>query len=175
MEPFSSIRIIESQTRNSLLNVLHKSFRTIADEYSFTQENNPKHGSFITREELDQLISNGLEMYGYFENTELIGAVGIRKGKTEEMYYIEKLCVLPDKRHKGIGRALVKYSINEIKNRGGNIFSIGIINKNKKLKNWYKNIGFMEYEVKEFSHLQFAVCFMKMELLRSPPSHCSPR
>lgn len=33
VEPFSLIRIIESQTRNSLLNLLHKSFRTVADEY----------------------------------------------------------------------------------------------------------------------------------------------
>lgn len=80
-------------------------------------------------------MDNGLEMYGYFVNTELIGAVGLRKSKTEGMYYIEKLCVLPDERHKGIGRALVKYSISGIKNRGGNIVSIGIINKNEKLKN----------------------------------------
>jgi diamine N-acetyltransferase len=163
MDSYALIKNIDSQTRSCLLNVLHKSFKTVADEYCFTRENNPKHGSFITKEELDKLIDKGLEMYGYFENNELSGAIGIRKN-TEELYYIEKLCVLPDKRYKGIGRALVKYSINEIKNRGGNVITIGIINKSEKLKNWYRNIGFIEYEIKEFSHLQFAVCFMKMEI-----------
>jgi diamine N-acetyltransferase len=164
MDTSNSFRAIDSQAKSTLLDVLHKSFRTVADEFCFTQENNPKHGSFITMEELDILIANGLEMYGYFDNEVLVGAVGISKSKSDEMYYIEKLCVLPDKRHKGIGRALVRYSMNKIKERDGTIVSIGIINKSEKLKNWYKNIGFKEYEIKKYSNLQFEVCIMRTRL-----------
>ncbi len=32
------------------------------------------------------------------------------------------------------------------------------------LKQWYQNIGFIEGETKEFSHLPFQVCFLTYEL-----------
>jgi diamine N-acetyltransferase len=164
MSILSSIRSIHPDESAILLKVLHKSFKSISEEYSFTRMTAPKHGSFITLEELKQLIAGGLEMYGCFENDELIGCIGIRPGDSSDSFYIEKLGVLPDKRHRGIGRSLVKCAMNEIKKRGGRTISIGLINKNEKLKNWYHNLGFIEYELKDAANLPFKVCMMSIEI-----------
>jgi diamine N-acetyltransferase len=158
------IKSIDTPNNSDLINVLHKSFRTVADEYGFTLENNPNHGSFITQIDLNQMINNGLKMFGCFENNEIIGCVGIRKSNYGSMFNIEKLGVLPNKRHRGVGSALIKFSINEIQNRGGRIISIAIINKNEELKEWYQNLGFIEYEINEPLHLSFSVCYMRMSI-----------
>jgi ribosomal protein S18 acetylase RimI-like enzyme len=77
---------------------------------------------------------------------------------------IEKLGVLPEKRYRGIGRAIMNFAMSEINKRGGHAVSIGIINKNEKLKNWYRNLGFVEYELKEYKHLPFIVCLMRKDI-----------
>jgi hypothetical protein len=42
--------------------------------------------------------------------------------------------------------------------------NIGIIAEHTELKNWYKGIGFVEGESKDFSHLPFRVTFMSYEV-----------
>ena len=159
-----AFRLIAPAEKNQLLHVLHRSFKAAAEEYSFSRESNPRHGSFITLEDLDQLISRGLEMHGCFDHAELIGCVGIRQGDEAGLFHIEKLAVLPERRYKGFGRAIMKYAAGSITQRGGRAISIGIIDKNEKLKNWYKNLGFAETERVEPRSLPFVVCLMKLEI-----------
>jgi ribosomal protein S18 acetylase RimI-like enzyme len=77
---------------------------------------------------------------------------------------MEKLAVLPDKRHNGCGRMLMDFACEIIREKNGNLISIGIINENTVLKNWYIKYGFKEKEVKRFPHLPFEVCFMEKEI-----------
>jgi len=164
MDASQVFRPIEPSDRNRLLQLLHKAFRAAAEEYSFSRESNPRHGSFITREDLDGLIERGLEMHGLFEDGGLIGCVGIREGDSRELFHIEKLAVLPEKRYRGFGRAMMRRAITDIAERGGRAISIGIIDKNEKLKHWYRNLGFVEYERTEPKNLPFAVCLMRLDI-----------
>ena len=67
-------------------------------------------------------------------------------------------------RHKGIGRQLMNFAVARITERGGQRVSIGLINANRILKDWYKGQGFCQPEVKNFAHLPFEVCLMEKVL-----------
>lgn len=45
---------------------------------------------------------NGIEMYGLYEEDRFVGFVALEKAN-EEVYWLEKLAVLPEFRHKGYG------------------------------------------------------------------------
>jgi diamine N-acetyltransferase len=158
------IKEIEIDHYDKVIELLHESFRTVASEFKITEENSKNNAAFVTIEELQNSIANGLKLYGMFIDRELIGCVGIRRKEHGEIFEIEKLGVLPQKRHKGFGKELIEYASSLIKNLGGKTISIGIIDENTRLKNWYTEIGFREYEIKKIEYLPFTVCLMEMEL-----------
>jgi len=85
------------------------------------------------------------------------------------LYYIEKLAVLPDCRHKGMGKMLVSHALDYIASKGGQKVSIGIIDEQTILKTWYRMLGFTETGTKKFPHLPFTVCFMEQNINRQVP------
>jgi hypothetical protein len=46
----------------------------------------------------------------------------------------------------------------------GKKVSVGIIDENLVLKNWYRDYGFVQTDIRRFEHLPFVVCFMEKEL-----------
>jgi len=147
--------------RNST-SIIKKSFSTVAKEFGFTRENCPTHPSFITIKQLKQLNSKGLTFFGLFPGENQVGFVAVEKAD-EELYYMEKLAVLPEHRHKGYGKELTGFVIDFIRNNGGKKIGIGIIDEHNVLKNWYKGLGFKEINTQKFAHLPFTVCFMERD------------
>jgi diamine N-acetyltransferase len=156
-----NIRKIGRESLDQLLDVLHESFGTVAVEFDLDRTTNPSNGAFIEKHELEMLIEKGLMMYGYYEKGKIVGCVGLKQGSTKGVFYIEKLCVVPAKRHSGIGFDLLQFAESEIRSRNGKTISIGIIDKNAILKKWYRKNGYSEYELKTYEHLPFEVCLMK--------------
>jgi len=140
--------------------VIRDSFITVADEFNITKQNAPTNPAFIEIETLQTMKQKGIDMYGAFINNAVIGFVAIEK-VSEDLYYMEKLAVLPEYRHKGYGTRLIDFVVETVKKAGGKKISIGIINENKVLKDWYIRNGFFETEIREFSHLPFTVCFLE--------------
>ena len=140
--------------------VIRDSFITVADEFNITKQNAPTNPAFIEIETLQTMKQKGIDMYGAFINNAVIGFVAIEK-VSEDLYYMEKLAVLPEYRHKGYGTRLIDFVVETVKKAGGKKISIGIINENKVLKDWYIRNGFSETEIREFSHLPFTVCFLE--------------
>lgn len=97
---------------------------------------------------------------GLFINDAQIGFIAIEKAN-DYLFYIEKLAILPDYRHKSYGKTLLLFSIDYINKLHGKIISIGIINEHAVLKNWYSTFGFIEKEIITFNHLPFVVCIME--------------
>ncbi|TXT64063.1 MAG: Acetyltransferase [Promethearchaeota archaeon] len=77
---------------------------------------------------------------------------------------MEKLAVLPKYRYRGYGKRLMDYVFSKVRAEGGKEISIGIINRNNSLKDWYIKYGFKEFAIKNFDHLPFIVCFLKKEV-----------
>ena len=140
---------------------IRDSFLTVADELGITNENAPTNPAFMTYERLKESIDKGLEIFGLYEDSNICGCIGVEKSKNESEFYIERLAVLPLKRHKGYGKELMDFAFNSIKESGGKKASIAIVNENKKLKDWYMKYGFIETGMRKFEHLPFTVCFME--------------
>ena len=149
---------------SAVLKVLNLSHGTIARDFNFTKEDNPTNNAFIDEKTLREQLKNGIALYGLKMENRLVGCIAIEKSKREaDTYYIEKVSVLPEFRHQGIGVRLMDFATDKIKNAGGKMISIALIDSNSKLKKWYLSQGFVETGFKDFEHLPFRVCFMRKE------------
>jgi ribosomal protein S18 acetylase RimI-like enzyme len=159
-----SIREItdERGLRNSA-RVVRDAFRTVALDFNLTRENSPTHPSFMTTGRLQEDRNKGVRFFGLFTGDRHIGFIAIERADAA-LYYVERLAVLPEYRHRGYGKKLMEFAFEYVRANGGKKVSIGIINEQAVLKNWYKELGFEEVSAREFAHLPFTVCFMEREV-----------
>ena len=155
-------RIDNRQNIENSVGVIRDSFRTVALEFGLNEGNCPTHPSLITLDKL-AVLEEKAKLFGLFLNDKQVGFVAVEKADGE-VYYLDKLAVLPEYRHKGYGRYLVDFVVSYVKEQGGQKVSLGMINESTVLKNWYKKLGFSETETKKFEHLPFTVCFMDMKV-----------
>lgn len=64
---------VEKEELSQCLNVIHESFKTVADEFQLTQENCPKHTSFLPLVSLETQMDWGWHMYGLYAGKKIIG------------------------------------------------------------------------------------------------------
>jgi GNAT superfamily N-acetyltransferase len=155
--------IDKDESLDTSLSVIKNSFRTVAEELNLTPENAPTHPSLITLDQLEELRQKGLVFYGYFLDDRQVGFIAMEKAD-DSLFYLEKLSVLPEYRHNGYGRELVRYVLDTAAANGAKKLSIGIIYEQVVLRDWYKNIGFRETGTRTFEHLPFTVGFMEIDL-----------
>lgn len=144
-------------------NIIHNSFRTVADDFNLTIDNCPNHTSFITEDKLKKQFSDKTDMFLYEKDGEYIGYFSLIK-KSCKIYELDNLSVLPSFRHFGIGREMVEYAKSYVDSKNGERISIGIIEENTVLKEWYKQLGFEHKGTKKFEHLPFTVGFMELSI-----------
>jgi GNAT superfamily N-acetyltransferase len=158
-----SVREITKEEIAESAEIIRQSFKTIADEYGITEENTPTHGTFLKDEKLLDDFRGGVKMFGLFEWEEKqVGFVAVDK-RDSGHYYLEKLAVLPDYRHRRGGKELLKHAEEFVKSVGGNTISVGIIYENKTLLTWCENYGYVKVETKNFPNFPFTICLMKKE------------
>ena len=146
--------------------IIKESFLTVAAELGLTEENNPTNPAFMTLEKLKRSKNERVRYYTLIKREKPVGFMAIEQSQEDiTTYYIERLAVLPEYRHKGLGKELMAYAESMIYKHGGRKLSVALIDQNRKLKDWYKNQGFEESGFKEFTHLPFRVCFMAKELI----------
>lgn len=158
--------IIIKNINNNLeicLDVIRKSFTSVANDFNLNKKNAPTNPAFIELKHLIQMDQKGVSMFGAFLENTCIGFVGIKKAM-EGTYWLEKLAVLPEYRNKGYGKELIDFVFAYVREHNGKRVSIGIINEHIVLKNWYLDYGFKEVEKKVFDHLPFTVCFMLKDI-----------
>ena len=143
--------------------VIRTSFSTVAKDFDLTEQNCPKHTSFITTAE--RLLTHfnwNWWLYGLYEEGQLAGYVSISK-ESDGAYEVHNLAVLPEHRHKGYGKQLLDICKIKVKELGGKKIAFGIIEENTVLKNWYAANGFTHTGTKRFEHLPFTVGYMEWE------------
>lgn len=145
--------------------LLNSAFLTVAKEFNLTRENSPTNNAFISAGQLKQQLTKNRRFFCYLSQNEPIGFIAIEKAENPVgTFYIEKLAVLPQYRHKGIGNQLMDFATKEIKEMGGELISIGLIDTNNILKDWYQRQGFIKTHVKSFDTLPFDVCYMEKKI-----------
>ena len=157
------IQVENKEHLNICLEIIRSSFITVAGECGLTENNCPSHTAFITMDKLKMQFDDGRPMFLFYRDDIPVGCFSLAKCSDEE-WELNNLAVLPEYRHLGIGKAMVNYAVKMVKSYGGNKISIGIIEENTKLKNWYLKLGFTHISTRKFKHLPFTVGFMEKEL-----------
>ena len=157
------VRPITGSDLPAVLEVIHRSFATVAEEFSLTRENCPNHTSFLPMEKLSNHFAWGWLMFGLYDRDELIGYFSLSEEK-DGAYELHNLSVLPEHRHHGAGKLLLAHAKETVLEKGGRKITIGIIDESTTLKNWYAANGFIHTGSKKFPHLPFTAGFMELIL-----------
>jgi N-acetylglutamate synthase-like GNAT family acetyltransferase len=168
----AKIRICTKEDIQVLTETIRRSFRDVAERFGLTQENAPRHPSNCTVDWIRKDMGRGVIYFAIEHKNHVVGCVALERANTE-VCYLERLAVLPDQRRRGFGKALVKHALSEAKLLGVHCVSIGIIAGHTELKSWYKGLGFVEGESKEFPHLPFRVTLMSYDIKKSC-QQCAP-
>lgn len=148
----------------SCLDVYHKGYETVANEFGLTEENCPDRGRASLP--IDKLISefeNGALIYGYFAQSEMVGLISF-KMKDESVCKINDVIVLPENRHNGYGKELLDFCKTEARKRGAAKVTLGMIDNNRKLRKWYEKYNFRNIGYKNFENAPFTVGCMECNL-----------
>ncbi|HHX27620.1 MAG TPA: GNAT family N-acetyltransferase, partial [Firmicutes bacterium] len=116
--------------------------------------------SFITNERLADRIREGYYPYGYFVNGRLVGFVSLTD-LGGGVFELNNLDVLPEHRRRGYGKELLDFCKEKMKELGGCKITIGIIEENTVLRDWYAANGFVHTGTKKFDHMPFTAGFME--------------
>ena len=169
----AKIRICTEEDARVLAETIRKSFQDVAERFGLTPENAPRHPSNCTVDWIREDMKGGVSYFAIENRNHVVGCVALERPNTE-VCYLERLAVLPDQRRHGFGKALVNHVLSEAKHLGVDYVSIGIIAEQTELKDWYKGLGFVEGESKEFPHLPFRVTFMSYGIRKSCQQCASP-
>lgn len=158
-----SIREITDLDLPQCTSLICESFLTVARDFNLTPENAPTNPAFISLERVTFEKENGSKMYGLFADNEFVGFIAL-DDKGEGVFDLKRVAVLPACRHRGYGKFLLHFAKEKIASWGGHKITIGIIEENTMLKNWYTGFGFVSTGTKVFPHLPFTVGFMELVL-----------
>ena len=168
----ANIRICAIEDAEALARVIRTSFRDVAERFGLTRHNAPRHPSNCRADWIRKDMERGVTYFAIENKNHAVGCVALERANTE-VCYLERLAVLPDQRRRGFGEALVTHALSEAKRLGVNYVSIGIIAEHTELKEWYKELGFVEGETKEFPDLPFGVMVMSYDIKKSC-QQCTP-
>ena len=143
--------------------IVSEANKDIAQQFNINIKNAPKHPSFCTKSWILSEFQRGGTYFLYKDGNIAAGCVAFEQ-PDNDTGYLNRLSVLPEFRHKGIGAALVRHVLDYSRIKDVKILSIGIIADHKLLENWYLKLGFIEVTTQKFDHLPFAVRYMKYEL-----------
>lgn len=138
---------------------IRESFRDVAERFGLTAENCPRHASNCTAEWIEKDMDRGVTYFVLESEGRVVGSVAVERAKPE-VCYLERLSVLPPQRKRGFGKALVARALSEARGLGCRRVGIGVISDQAELKDWYRRLGFVETENREFAQLPFLVTFM---------------
>jgi ribosomal protein S18 acetylase RimI-like enzyme len=158
------IRKCTSEDVDILVKTIRESFRDVAERFGLTSENCPRHPSNCTASWIEKDMDRGVTYFVLENEGRVAGSVALEMVRPG-LCNLERLAVLPDQRKHGFGKALVSHVLSQAGELGCRDVRIGIIADQAELKDWYRRIGFVETESRDFAHLPFRVTFMTRTLI----------
>lgn len=158
------IKAVNKNDFPECIDVITRSFMTVADEYGITRENAPAFVAFATDEaKLTHWMDNQHRpMYGYYDGDKLVGYYNLMiSGKECE---IGSLSVLPEYRHGGIGSVLVEDALNKAREFGCNLMKLSIVEENQVLRKWYEAQGFVHTGTIKYDFFPFTCGYLEKQI-----------
>lgn len=156
------IRKLCHQDLKDCVEVIQKSFITVADTFGITPQNAPRFTAFAISQErlLWELEQEKRLMFGYYESGSLVGYFSLLV-LDEHICELGNLCVLEEFRHKKIGRTLFAYACSKVKQLGCNLLRFSIVEDNTELRRWYESLGAVHVETKKYDFFPFTCGYME--------------
>ena len=147
------------------VNVIRTSFKTVADEFGFTEENAPRFTAFATddRRLYYQFSEEHKPMYVYLKGNKIVGYYSLAILNEDEVE-LNNLAVLPEERHRGIGQKLLKDCFARVRTLGVKKLKISIVEENQVLRKWYEDNGFIHLGTMKFDFFPFTCGYMEREM-----------
>ena len=159
------IRKVMCKDLPECVDVIRKSFRTVAEEFGFNEENAPEFTAFSTTEErlYRQMNEEHRPMYVFCDDGKICGYYSLEmqgEGECE----LSNLAVLPAYRHQRIGKKLLDHAVKTAKDAGCITLNISIVEENKVLRKWYEKNGAVHIGTKKYDFFPFTCGYMKMKI-----------
>jgi diamine N-acetyltransferase len=154
------IRTCTREDIDVLAETIRGSFRDVAERFGLTGENCPRHPSNCRSDWVEKDMDRGVSYFVLEREGRVAGCVALELVRPG-LCNLERLAVLPDHRNHGFGKAMVTQVLSEAGKLGCRDVRIGVIADHAELKDWYRRLGFVETESREFAHLPFLVTFMQ--------------
>ena len=160
-----TIREMKKREIPECVDVIRKSFQTVADEFGFTEKNAPRFTAYATEEGrlAYQFFVEKRPMYVYSYHGKIVGYYSLalfEDGSAE----LNNLAVLPEYRHNGIGTKLLADCFEKTRKFGKDKLKIGIVEENKVLRSWYEKNGFVHVGTQKFAFFPFTCGYMEKDL-----------
>jgi len=153
------IRVCTADDIDALVTTIRSAFGTVAERLGLNEQNCPTHASNCTAEWIRRDTARGIRYFVLESEGRVAGSIALEQVRPG-LCNLERLAVLPHQRRRGYGEALVKHVLSEAATLGCRDVRIGIIASEVALKDWYRRLGFVETETRDFSQLPFRVTFM---------------
>ena len=159
------IRKVERADLSACADVIRRSFRTVADEFGFTEQNAPRFTAFAMTEERLLWHMDGEHRIMYLDEED-----GMPCGyyslllRGEGACELGNLSVLPEYRHKGIGGRLLAHAMERAKERDCRVMEFSIVEENTVLRNWYESSGAVHTGTEKYDFFPFTCGYMKIPL-----------
>jgi GNAT superfamily N-acetyltransferase len=118
---------------SKLSGIIRHAYKDVAQRFSLTPENCPKHPSNCTDEWVQSDLDRGVIYYVLERNQDICGCTAMEKAGPD-ICYLERLSILPKYRRKGLGSMLVHHIFQEAQALGVSNVGIGIISQQHELK-----------------------------------------
>lgn len=146
------------------LEVFHRGYETVANEFGLTKENCPDRGrASLPFNKLVSEYEDGTLMFGYYLENKIIGFIGL-KIVGNGVCKLDDIIILPEFRQEGFGKELLEFCKRKANELGAIKITLGMIDDNQRLKNWYIKNGFINVGLKKYDKAPFMVGFMECTL-----------
>ncbi len=159
------IREVKKDDVPVCVDIIRKSFQTVADEFGLTIDNAPRFTAFAMTEErlYWQLENEPRLMFVYEQDGVICGYYSLLMQDNNECE-LNNLSVLPEFRHCGIGKELLEHAYESAKDQGRRLINIGIVEENSILRKWYEQNGAVHTGTRKFDFFPFTCGYMVKEI-----------
>jgi N-acetylglutamate synthase-like GNAT family acetyltransferase len=158
-----TIRKTDASDADVLARLIRAAYRDVAERFGLTFENAPTHPSNCQPAWIERDLERGVSYFLLSVEATPCGCVALELA-TPSLAYLERLAVVPEFRHRGLGAELVARAVAEAVTAGARRVSVGVIAAHEEVVDWYREQGFELDETREFSHLPFTVAFLQRSL-----------
>jgi len=153
--PTELIRRMSIDEIPECVEVIRRSFQTVADEFGFTADNAPRFTAFAMDEERlrYRLCVERRPMYVYVVGRKIVGYYSLAFSDTEAE--LGNLAVVPEWRHRGIGAKLLADATIRTYRRGLSRMKAAIVEENRVLRAWYEAYGFVQTGTVKYDFFPF--------------------